>query len=196
MLYPATYSAQQRLVHRSADSSADSAPSLIVPAPALDAASAQKNTVRRLRLVSCRVEHFRGALTRATVVCSRGTHTPPVIGSQDGPTCPGGDLRLAAMATLQAVQSGTTGGPDGDVARELIGVKQLRAFDVSLVIVAVLAHSGGDARRLVGTAVIDDDVAVATAKATLQALNRSMQRAPTRRDTSVPLITAHPAAHP
>jgi len=122
----------------------------------------------RLRLVSCRVEHTRGAMSHALVECEGPTAGQVTTGRKQGSTCPGGDFRLAAQATLDALMQATCGA----LALELIGVKPMRAFDTNVVVVAVLVHHEGQTTRVVGAAVADEDPLVGTARATLQGVNR------------------------
>lgn len=122
----------------------------------------------RLRLVGCRVEHGRGAVTHAIVECDGPAEGQTTVGRQEGSTCPGGDLRLAALATLDVISQATCGA----LRLELIGVKPIRAFDTNLIVVAVLAHHEGQVTRIVGSAIADDNVVMGTARATLHALNR------------------------
>lgn len=122
----------------------------------------------RLRLVGCRVERTRGAITQAVVECDGPAIGQRTVGRQEGSTCPGGDFRLTAQATLDAVMHATRGA----MRFELIGVKPLRAFDANLVVVAVQAHHEGQSTRIVGSALADDDLLVGTARATLHAVNR------------------------
>ena len=135
--------------------------------PSIDASIELESTVR-LRLVGCRVEHARGAVSRAVVECDGPAAGQRTIGRQEGSTCPGGDLRLAALATLDAVAQATCGA----LRLELIGVKPLRAFDTNIVVVAALAHHEGKTTRIVGAAMAEEDVLVGTARATLHAVNR------------------------
>lgn len=122
----------------------------------------------RLCLVGCRVEHSRGAMTHAQVECDGPAEGQRTIGRQAGSTCPGGDLRLIALATLDAVMQATCGA----LRLELIGVKPVRAFDTNLIVVAVLAHHEGHVSRVVGSAIADENLEIGTARATLHALNR------------------------
>jgi hypothetical protein len=86
----------------------------------------------------------------------------------DGTASPAGDLRLAALATLDAVSKAT-----GEAfTAELIGVKPVKAFDTTIVVVALLGRSEGVTRRLVGASIADDDQPTSVAVATLQAVNR------------------------
>lgn len=136
--------------------------------PTPDASIDQIDSTIRLRLVGCRVEHARGAITRAVVECDGPATGQRTIGRQEGSTCPGGDLRLAALATLDAVAQATCGA----LRLDLIGVKPLRAFDTNIVVVAVLAHHEGKVTRIVGAAMAEDDALIGTARAALHAVNR------------------------
>jgi hypothetical protein len=77
------------------------------------------------------------------------------------------ELRTAALASLDAVSSIVL----GDIQLRLAGVKQVRAFDVDLVIVS-LYRPDGEPRNLVGVVVQGEDPRRATAVAVLSALNR------------------------
>jgi hypothetical protein len=140
----------------------------ILSASNLDPRLEQTESAVRLRLVCCRVEHGRGAMTHALVECEGPTPGRSTTGRQQGSTCPGGDLRLAALATLDAISQATCGA----LRLELIGVKPMRAFDTNLVVVAVIAHHEGQTTRIVGAALADEDAVVGTARATLHAVNR------------------------
>jgi hypothetical protein len=123
---------------------------------------------QRLRLRACRLDREAGALSRVTVEFRAESDEQPLICRREGPTCAGGDLRLAALATLDAVSAST-----GAALRfELVGVKPLRAFDTNLIVVGILAHRDGTVTRVVGTAIADDDVLAGVARATLHAVNR------------------------
>lgn len=140
----------------------------IFSAAALDPRRNAQEPETRLRLVGCRVEHTRGAITRAVVECDGPAEGQRTVGQQEGTTCPGGDFRLTAQATLDAIMHATCGA----LRLELIGVKPLRAFDTNLVVVAVQAHHEGRSTRIVGSAIAEDDILVGTARATLHAVNR------------------------
>jgi hypothetical protein len=77
------------------------------------------------------------------------------------------ELRTAAAATLQALQVFL---PE-NVNLRLGGVKQLRAFDVDLAIVAV-HRKGAEPRNLVGAVVTHGDPLRTVAVSVLNALNR------------------------
>jgi hypothetical protein len=79
-----------------------------------------------------------------------------------------GELRLAAEATLQALQRAV-----GDAQRfELLGVKSLRAFDASVVIVAVETQRLGQPTRLLGCVQASGELEHAAVLAVLDATNR------------------------
>lgn len=122
----------------------------------------------RLRFTGCRVEHSRGGLSRAVVDFVGATAGGEVSGVQVGPTSADGDLRLVAQATLDAIIQFSRGA----VRLELMGVKLIRAFDTTLVVVAVFAVDTGATTRMVGAALSDIDAPTAAAKATLHAVNR------------------------
>ena len=125
-------------------------------------------TARRLRLLGCKIE--RGALSTSRVSVEFDGPAPgqQIVCHQDGFANSGGDLRLAAMATLSALTEAT----GGVLAFVLIGVKPVRAFDATVIMVGISVQRGGETTRLVGAAIADDDQLVATARAVLHATNR------------------------
>lgn len=123
---------------------------------------------QRLRLVSCRLERGPVAMSRVSVEFEGPAESQRIVCRQEGSACPGGDLRLAAMATLHAITQAT----GGVLTFELIGVKPVRAFDTTVMMVAVFAQHGGNVTRIVGAAIVEDDQLVATARAALHAANR------------------------
>lgn len=91
-----------------------------------------------------------------------------IAGKADGIASTLGDLRLPADATLRAIESFTRGA----VHLELIGVKSMRAFDDTVMIVSVLARRSGEVTRLLGCALAGEDLLRGVVIATLQATNR------------------------
>lgn len=122
----------------------------------------------RLRFVACRLERAPSAMTRVTVELDGPTHGQRIHSRAEGSTCVGGDLRLAAQAMLDALVKAT----QGALRFDLIGVKPIRAFDTNVVVAAVVAHVDGMSRRLVGTAIVDEDPITGAALAALNATNR------------------------
>lgn len=96
-----------------------------------------------------------------------------VIGRAEGIASTLGDVRLAAEATLRAIEEFSR----GTLRFELIGVKQMRAFDANVVIVSILSpHSDGE-RRLLGCHLAGEDPLRGAVIATLQATNRLLGNA-------------------
>ncbi|HEU4565132.1 MAG TPA: hypothetical protein VFS05_10805 [Gemmatimonadaceae bacterium] len=91
-----------------------------------------------------------------------------VRGRSSGLSNPLVDLRVAAEATLQALQSYT----EGSYGLELIGVKAVRAFDANVIIVSVAMKQGAGPRRLLGVALVEEDPARGAVLAVLNATNR------------------------
>jgi hypothetical protein len=89
-------------------------------------------------------------------------------GQSDGLTSPAGELRCAAQACLEALQDFT----GTEVRLELLGVKAVRAFDSTVVIVSVAAHGDPHGARLIGSYLTDGDAARGAALAVLNATNR------------------------
>ncbi len=132
----------------------------------------------RLRLVSCRLERAAGATSRVTAEFAEPITGRELVYRQEGATCVGGDLRLAALATLDAVAHAI----DGELKLELVGVKPVRAFDTNLMVVALLSHQDGQRTRVVGTAIAEGDPLEGVARATLHAVNRLIAPYLTRLD--------------
>ena len=122
----------------------------------------------RLRFVSCRMERAAAAVTRVSVELAGPLQGQRISCHAEGTTCVGGDMRLAAQAMLDGLSKATLGA----VRFELIGVKPIRVFDTNVVVAAVMAHGDGMSRRLVGTAIVDEDAVTGAALAALNATNR------------------------
>lgn len=122
----------------------------------------------RLRLVRCWLEQRPAARSRVAVEFEGAWLEEPIRCEQEGATCPGGDLRLAARATLDALTVAT----ERAVHFDLVGVKPSRAFDTNLMLVAVMVRTGGTATKALGVAVDEHNTVLATVRATLHAVNR------------------------
>lgn len=96
-----------------------------------------------------------------------------VTGRADGIVSPLGDLRVAAEATIRALESFAR----GSFTLELIGVKTMRAFDANVVMVSVQANTNDGQRRLLGCHLSEDDLMRGAVIATLQATNRVLGNA-------------------
>lgn len=90
------------------------------------------------------------------------------VGRAEGQSSPLGDFRVAAEATLRALEDFAHGALHFD----LIGVKHVRAFDSNLLIVSLSLHATRDVQRLVGCYLAEDDARRGVAMAVLNATNR------------------------
>ena len=79
-----------------------------------------------------------------------------------------GELRCAAQACVSALDQAVQGG----MVFELLGVKAVRAFDATVVIVSLSTSAEGTDQRVVGSYLTEDDPARAAALAVLNATNR------------------------
>src|SRR2546426_589189 len=88
-------------------------------------------------------------------------------GGQGVPSQTGG-LRCCAAAAVQALEQAV----QTKVAFELLGVKAVRAFDATVVIVSLSAREPESASRLVGSYLTESDPSRGAALAVLNATNR------------------------
>ncbi len=89
-------------------------------------------------------------------------------GESEGLCSQAGELRCAAQACVQALGQAVQGG----MVFELLGVKAVRAFDATVVIVSLSTNGEGTDQRVVGSVLTEDDAARAAALAVLNATNR------------------------
>ncbi len=123
---------------------------------------------QRLRFVSFETESMPEGPQRATVTLE----LPPdrrCVGTAECRETPKGGLRCAAEATLDAL-GGAMG--DSETTLELIGARAVKAFNATVVIVALSAHRADGTRRLVGSYLVEEDVERGAAIAVLNATNR------------------------
>jgi len=92
------------------------------------------------------------------------------VGEMEGLTSPAGELRCAAQACVTALTEAVA----GKVKFELLGVKAVKAFDATVVIVSLATHGADIRRRVVGSVLTEEDTARAAALAVLNATNRIM----------------------
>jgi hypothetical protein len=133
---------------------------------------ASMGSTRRERLRFTRFAFERGPTARCSAEVEL-EYQPgeSVIGRAEGIATPLGDVRLAAEATLRAIERFSR----GTLRFDLLGVKQMRAFDANVVIVSVLClddQGREHERRLLGCHLADEDVLRGAVIATLQATNR------------------------
>ncbi|MBA3343934.1 MAG: hypothetical protein H0T44_01330 [Gemmatimonadales bacterium] len=90
-------------------------------------------------------------------------------GASEGLASQAGELRCAAQACVNALGEAVQGG----LGFELLGVKAVRAFDATVVIVSLLVQGeGSSGHRVVGSYLTDNDTARGAALAVLNATNR------------------------
>lgn len=78
------------------------------------------------------------------------------------------DLRVAAEAALRAIEIFS----DHALQFEILGVKAIRAFDASVIIVSIVVKRGEGPRKLLGACLVEDDPVRGAAVAVLNATNR------------------------
>ena len=120
-----------------------------------------------------RLREFRVTRTQAAICLAEVELEAPdgrrVVGRARGAAIPTGELRAGAEATLAAL---ALLAPPGSLGLELAGVKSLRAFDETIVIVAVTADRLGEPARLLGCVIAGEDLVRGAVLATLSATNR------------------------
>ncbi len=122
---------------------------------------------RRLQFVRFDFQRFANSRCRARVTLRREpwetyAGTEEAVGSLDG------ELRCAVQAALRALDDAV----DGAARFTLLGVKAIRAFDATVLVVAVSARTSEAAHRLVGSYLADDDLHRGAVLAVLNATNR------------------------
>jgi hypothetical protein len=89
-------------------------------------------------------------------------------GESEGLGSQAGELRTAAEACVRALTEAVQGG----MGFELLGVKAVRAFDATVVIVSLAVQGDGSGHRVVGSYLTENDTARGAALAVLNATNR------------------------
>jgi hypothetical protein len=106
---------------------------------------------RRVRFESCEVETFPDSRCRCRVTL-KWSDGAQYSGEAEGTETQQGRLRLGALACLRAAEAAT----GGRLVLELRGVKSVRAFDASVVIVSVRGRSADERYELLGSATSPD----------------------------------------
>ena len=126
-----------------------------------------RSSQERLRFLEFGFEKLPDGRCRAKVVLERSKGNA-YEGVADGMASQAGELRCAAEATARALQSVV-----GDRLHfELLGVKAVKAFDSSVVIVSLASRDDGPTTRLVGSCLVDEDLPKGASLAVLNATNR------------------------
>jgi hypothetical protein len=89
-------------------------------------------------------------------------------GEGEGLASQAGELRCSAQACVVALGQAVQGG----MSFELLGVKAVRAFDATVVIVSLAVHGDGSTSRVVGSYLTETDTPRSAALAVLNATNR------------------------
>ena len=121
----------------------------------------------RLRFQDFRFERLTSGQCRARVVLG-WTDGREFVGESDGVISQTGELRCSAGAAVKALERAV----DPSMGFELLGVKAVRAFDATVVIVSLSARDTEHASRLVGSYLTENDPPRGAALAVLNATNR------------------------
>jgi hypothetical protein len=121
----------------------------------------------RLRFADFQLERLTNGRCRARVGLT-WRDSEQFSGTCEGLASQAGELRCAAQACVDALTQAVQGG----VQFELLGVKAVRAFDATVVIVSLAAHGEEAGQRVVGSYLTDADTARGAALAVLNATNR------------------------
>lgn len=121
----------------------------------------------RLRFSEFNLDRLANGRCRARVVLS-WQENDKFTGECEGLASQSGELRCAAQATVDALAKAVKGA----MTFELLGVKAVRAFDATVVIVSLTVPGEGRGQRLVGSYLTDSDFARGAALAVLHATNR------------------------
>ena len=129
--------------------------------------SASQSSHERLRFDEFELERLPTGRCQAKVVLTfQGQDR--FQGQSEGLTSPAGELRCAAQACVLALTEAVS----GKVKFDLLGVKAVRAFDATVVIVSLATHGADIRRRVVGSVLTEEDIPRAAALAVLNATNR------------------------
>ncbi len=121
----------------------------------------------RLKFLEFDFDRLPNGRYRARVVLE-GDPGERFVGTAEGLGSEAAELRCAAEAAADALR----GAVEEKLSFELLGVKAVRAFDSTVVIVALSCHNGIPAVRLVGSCLTQETPHRCAALAVLSATNR------------------------
>lgn len=124
----------------------------------------------RLRFVGFKLDRLPSGECRARVTLA-WPDGPRFEGEARGLTSQAGELRCAAQASLLALAQAVR-----EPSFELVGVKALRAFDATVVIVSLGMPGHTEGPRVVGSYLTEGDAPRGAALAVLNATNRLLAR--------------------
>ncbi len=125
------------------------------------------DTHPRLRFAEFRIERLPSGRCSAAVVLT-GPGGARYEGEAQGLASQAGELRCAAQACISAL----TQSVEGELSFECLGVKAIRAFDATVVIVSLATRGEGIPKRVVGSVLTEEEPTRAAALAVLNATNR------------------------
>ncbi len=131
------------------------------------AESAREGGGERLRFQDFAFQRLASGRCRAKVVLAWADGRQ-FTGESEGVISQAGELRCCAAATVRALERVV----QPKLGFELLGVKAVRAFDATVVIVSLSARQESRASRLVGAYLTQDDPPRGAALAVLNATNR------------------------
>lgn len=120
----------------------------------------------RLRFVGFKLDRLPSGECRARVTLA-WPDGPRFEGEARGLTSQAGELRCAAQAALLALTQAVR-----EPSFELVGVKAVRAFDATVVIVSLGLPGNAEGPRVVGSYLTEGDAPRGAALAVLNATNR------------------------
>ena len=129
-------------------------------------------SAQRLKFASFEFDRFPNSRCRASV----GLEQPNgfvILESVESVGAAASELRCAALATVEALSKAV-----GDACEfELLGVKAIKAFDTTVIIVALSARHNEQVHRLVGSYLAEENPERGAALAVLNATNRFLGNA-------------------
>ncbi len=121
----------------------------------------------RLRFAEFTLDRLANGRCRARVGLT-WRNTEKFTGENEGLGSQAGELRCAAQACVNALLESVR----GEMRFELLGVKAVKAFDSTVIIVSLSTHHHGSSHRVVGSYLTEEDAARGAALAVLNATNR------------------------
>jgi hypothetical protein len=121
----------------------------------------------RLRFQTFALDRLADGSCRARVLLSWNDGRE-FVGEAQGMSSQAGELRCSAEAAVLALQHAV----QREVELDLLGVKAVRAFDATVVIVSLSVRSDGNSWRMVGSYLTETDPPRGAALAVLNATNR------------------------
>jgi len=142
------------------------------PAATADSTDTGRGEPARIQFVDYRSRRSPNGMVFVEVELAR-LDGDRVVGAASGQPSVIGDLRIAAEAAISALRLAVVTGQRFEIA----GVKTVRAFDATVVLVSVVDLADPTAKRLLGSAFAAGDDGAAAVRAVLNATNRVLCKA-------------------